>query len=57
MMTTSRTRPVVDLDLRRLTVTGIPPAAWQVLDQYRRRDLAASRAEDREPTIEVVEVE
>ena len=47
-----RARPVVDLDLRRLTVTGIPPAAWQVLDQYRRRDLAASRAEDREPTIE-----
>ena len=48
---------VVDLDPRRLTVTGIPPAAWQVLDQYRRRDLAASRAEDREPTIEVADAE
>ena len=52
-----RARLVVDLDLRRLTVTGIPPAAWQVLDQYRRPDLAASRAEDREPTIEVAEAE
>ena len=48
---------MVDLDLRRLTVTGIPPAAWQVLDQCRRRDLDASRAEDREPTIEVADAE
>jgi len=52
-----RVRPVVDLDLRRLTVTGIPPAAWQVLDQCRRPDLAASRAEDREPTFEVADAE
>ena len=53
----TRARPVVDLDLRRLTVTGIPPAAWQMLDRERRPDLAASRAEDREPTIEVADAE
>ena len=52
-----RAIPVVDLDLRRLTLTGIPPAAWQVLDQCRRPARAASRAEDREPTFEVADAE
>ena len=53
----SRAIPVVDLDLRRLTLTGIPPVAWQMLDQCRWRDLDASRAEDREPTMEVADAE
>ena len=50
-----RTSPGLDLHLIRLTVAGVPPTVWQMLDRKRRPDLALLLAEDRETTIEVAE--